>query len=157
MPTSPQCNVALSLILTPLLSLFALAEEPADEEKADGPEPVLTIGRYLGYRAATDVTPESDYNFTLFDDGSWSYKPLLEEKAETGELGDGLAAWKKKLAKTGLDKLEPPKGPLLAVEDAPAFTIESTEGGKKRTIKLAPDHKTAAALHELIQELRKPK
>ena len=76
------------------------------------------------------MTPESDYNFTLFEDGSWSYKPLLGEKTERGELGDGLAAWKKKLGKSGLAKLEPPKGPVLAVEDAPAVTIESTEGGE---------------------------
>jgi hypothetical protein len=128
-------------------------DEPVDKKKEA--EPLLTFSRYLGFRAASEVTAESDYNFTLLADGTWTYKPLVGGEESKGALGDGLAAWKKKLAKTGLAEVKEPKGGGLAIADAPQATIVWSDGGKSRTIKLAPSHKAATAVHELIQALRK--
>lgn len=148
------------VVVTCLLSWTSLsdaarsAEDVAvEEEKAA--EPLLTVSRYLGFRAASDVTPESDYNFTLLADGAWNYQPLVGGEESKGALADDLAAWKKKLAKTGLADAKEPKGGGLAIADAPQTTIVWKDGDKSRTLKLAPDHKVATAVHELIQALRK--
>jgi hypothetical protein len=141
--------------LAMLLFLVVPLSLPGAEKEAKVAETILVAGRYLGLRAATDVTVESDYTFTLRADGTWSYRALIDGRQLRGDLGEDLPAWKKRLAKTGLADLKEPKAPLLLVEDAPQVTLEWTDGGKTRKFRLAPTEKVATAVDALIQELRK--
>jgi hypothetical protein len=55
--------------LAMLLFLVVPLSLPGAEKEAKVAETILVAGRYLGLRAATDVTVESDYTFTLRADG----------------------------------------------------------------------------------------
>ncbi len=113
-------------------------------------EPVFSVGRYLGFRQQGDLTPSSDYSFSLHADGNWSYRDLTGAYQRRGKVSEGIDSWRKKAAATGVPQ-QPKDEPLQPqIADAPSLTVRWK--AQAAPVKISPYEREALALHQLVQE-----
>lgn len=136
-----------------LICITCTAEDKKKNETKKESPITFQVSRYLGFRQASDLTVESDYNFILREDNTWTYQALNGEASLDGKLEmaglEKVAEWIELAGKVEpIDPLRP------RIADAPKLGVQWSVKKEMEKRELQVGSELGKKIHNWVQSVR---